>query len=111
MITDNETPANVIARAGQVLWDLHNALEEVKTFQQYLSGVALADLEDASAGLGFSAAYAQGLKSAFADGDAVRQIVETGLPPSSYPQPPAAYVYGASMYQIMGPGQAGQRGF
>lgn len=104
MITDNETPANLIARAGQVLQDWFNAMDEVQQFQEYLSGIAVADLENTAAGMGFSAAYAQGLKSAFADADAARQLIQTGLPPSSYPQPPSAYVYAASIYAIMGPG-------
>lgn len=104
MITDNETPANVIARAAQVLQNCYNSLKDVEEYQHWLAGISLADLEDATAGMGFSPQYAQALKTAFADADAARQFIETGLPPSTYPQPPSAYIYAASMFAIMGPG-------
>ena len=35
--------------------------------------------------------------------NALAQLYSTGLPPASYPQPPSAYVYGASQRQVIGP--------
>jgi hypothetical protein len=105
MITDNVTPTQFIQMATERLLALQRALKGVEEFQTYLAGISSADLQaTGTSGLSLSEAYANGVKSAFADADAVRQFWETGLPPGTYPQPPSAYVYQASAAPIIGPG-------
>jgi hypothetical protein len=112
VITDNITPVQLIAMAAQRLWEFHQALKGIEELQSLLAGISVADLQaTGSGGLGLSQQYAQGVKSAFADADAVRQIWETGLPPGTYPQPASAYPYSASAYPIMGPGTPSTRPF
>lgn len=105
MIIDNVTPSGFIAEAARRLIALRQAFEEVQEFQNYLNSVAVTDLEAASTGsppgLGFSAAYAQAVKSAFADADALRQLYQTGSLPGTYTLP---YVFEASQAPVIGAG-------
>lgn len=104
MFTDNVTAAGLIAQAQRELSALAAALTAIQHTQQWLSGLSLTDLEGtAPNGLGLSAGYAQALKSAYADADALRQIYQAGQPPSTYPQAATAYVYETSQAPVIGP--------
>jgi hypothetical protein len=78
---------------------LQAALDNITDLYGWSSTVAAGDLEN----LGMNSTDASTLLSACADANAVAQIYETGLPPSSYPQPASAYVYAATQRQVMGP--------
>ena len=92
------TAASIITVTRQKLLALRTALEGVADLYIWSSGLSAADLE----AVGFSAGDAATLQSALADADAIAQIYQTGLPPSTYPQPSSAYVYGASQRQVIG---------
>lgn len=99
MFTTGLTQAQVLASIQGKLVNLRNALDAVKDLYGWASGISAADL----VALGFSTADAPTLLSAMADANALAQIYETGLPPSTYPQPPSAYVYAATQRQVTGP--------
>lgn len=103
MIIDNVTPSGFINEAARRLMALRQAFEQVQEFQNYLAGIAVTDLEATSTasppGLGLSASYAQGVKTAFADADALRQLYQTGSLPGAYTLP---YVFESSQAPIIG---------
>jgi hypothetical protein len=87
-------------RVVAILLNVRVALQQAADLQGWAAGVSLADLEAS----GFSPADSAALLSAIADAGAVAQFYNTGLPPSTYPQPAGApYVYAASQRQVIGP--------
>lgn len=91
--------SQITGQVQQKLIALRAALDDCQALQQWSAGVPATDLE----AIGYNAADASALQSAIADAAAVAAIYTTGLPPSAYPQPPTAYVYGASQRQVIGP--------
>lgn len=75
------------------------ALEALNDLYTASSGWAQADLE----AVGFAPADAGAYLSAVSDAHAEYLIHTTGLPPSSYPQPPSDYIYAASQAAVLGP--------
>lgn len=96
---DGKTAAQVTQLVQAVLRNHRAALEQCYDLYRWSSGVAAADL----AAIGFAAADAAVLLSAIADANAEYVTYNTGLPPSSYPQPPTAYPYAASQSEVIGP--------
>jgi hypothetical protein len=98
-------------QAGQIagnavgkLVALRAALRDVNDLYAWTSSASLADLEAVPpAGPGLIAADATMILTGLADANALWQFYATGLPPASYPQPPSAYVYGASQRAVIGP--------
>jgi hypothetical protein len=99
-ISTQMTPAQVATNIQQRLLALRAALEGVEDLYGWTSGLTAADLAAAS---GYSEDDAPAVLSAVADANALAQIANTGLPPSTYPQPSTAYVYAASQRQVIGP--------
>lgn len=99
MLPPNATAATVSAYASTVLYNLRRAFNEAAELQAWVSAQSDADLNS----LFPDANYVAALKSAAADAGAEAQIHNTGLPPNTYPQPTAAYIYGASQRLIIGP--------
>lgn len=98
----NGTQFNAGVIAGNIqqrLIALRAAFDGIADMYGWTSTVAVADLVAA----GFTAADANMLLSAANDAYAEYLIRVTGLPPSTYPQPSAAYVYSASQRQVIGP--------
>lgn len=93
------TSDQVLMNAQARLIALRKALEDCADLNSWLSGQSLTDLT----GIGFSSADAQAVQSALADANALAEFYNTGLPPSTYPQPPSAYIYGSSQRAIVGP--------
>jgi len=96
----NVTAASISAEAIATCTELRGAAVRAVQLHDWLAGISDADLIAA----GFKQADLDMCKAAVADAAAVAQILNTGLPPSTYPQPPSAYVYAASMRLIIGPG-------
>lgn len=94
------TPGQILANVQQRLLNLRRALEDAADLQAWAAAISDADMATAS---GLEAADAGTLKSAIADAAALAALYETGLPPSTYPQPAQAYVYGNSQRQVIGP--------
>jgi len=97
------TSQYVINNAQARLTALRRALEDCHDFNQWLSGVTLADLEAAPVSL--DATSAQSLKNGFADADSLYQLYSTGAltsPPPGYTTP-GSYVFGASQRAVIGP--------
>jgi hypothetical protein len=94
-VTQNSVATAVIGKLGA----LSEAFSDVKELAKRMQGVVPADLQ----GIGFTPTDAASILSAVADANALAQYYDTGLPPSSYPQPPAAYVYGQSQRVVLGP--------
>lgn len=98
----NPTANNSGVIAGNVqqkLQVLRNALESCNDLFRWSSALSSADLE----AVGFSATDAQSLLTAVADANALYVLFNTGLPPSTYPQPPSAYIYATSQAVVTGP--------
>ena len=81
------------------LLELRTVLGRLRERFRWTSSVALADIE----GLGIDPVTAQSILTAVADANAFAQLYDTGMPPAAYPQPPTAYVYGASQRALIGP--------
>lgn len=95
----NLTPGQLIAAVQQGLVAVRNAMNVADDLYAWSSGVSLSDLEST----GMSPADAQAILSAIADAHAISSLYNAGLPPGTYPQPPSAYVYGASQRLVIGP--------
>jgi hypothetical protein len=78
---------------------LVNLLNQIQLEESKFSAFADSDLE----GIGISATDLPLLKAALADANAIAEILFTGLPPGTYPQPASAYIYFNSMKQLTGP--------
>lgn len=94
----NTSAGQVAGTAITRLLALRRALADAATFQAWLAAQADADLN----GIGMSEADVNMLRPAAADASALSVMYNTGLPPSTYPQPPVAYVYSASQRLIIG---------
>jgi hypothetical protein len=94
-INQGQVAANVQTR----LMALRSALEGIEELYGWFAGIGASDLET----LGFNSDDASSLLSAVNDANALAQIYSTGLPPSTYPQPPEAYVYANSQRIVIGP--------
>lgn len=90
----------VVARIQAKLMTLRNSLEDARDLQKWAAAVTQEDIEMAA---GLSAEDAATLLSAIADASALADFYDTGLPPSTYPQPASAYVYGQSQRAVIGP--------
>ena len=99
MFASQETLNGVAQQAINVLKNLRSALEDVADYYGWLSG----QTDDQLTGLGFSTSDISELRSGIADGNAFSVLYDTGLPPSTYPQPSESYVYGASQRIVIGP--------
>jgi hypothetical protein len=99
MFASQETLQSIATNAITKLKNLRDALEGVNDFNEWLVTQTEAQLT----ALGFSATDYSELTSALADANALYQFYDTGLPPSTYPQPASAYVYGASQRIVIGP--------
>ena len=95
----NINAATLSQKTVNLCAQLVNVLQSVQDLYAWASGQTTEDLE----ALGLSAGDLQFIQSAMADANAVAEILFTGLPPGTYPQPASAYVYATSMRQIMGP--------
>jgi hypothetical protein len=95
----NASVDTIVNRATQFMVNLRDTFTEIEDLDNWMVAQSDADLE----ALGFTAGDLSMLRSALADANALAQICNTGLPPGTYPQPPSAYVYAASMRQIIGP--------
>jgi hypothetical protein len=98
-VFDGITQAIVTQQVQAKLGALRDALAGVQDMHNWTAGVAGSDL----VALGFSSGGASDILSAVADANALAQIYQTGLPPGTYPQPAAAYVYEASQAAVLGP--------
>jgi hypothetical protein len=93
----SNTAASAIALAVRFRADATDAAR----LQRWLAALSDAELTAA----GWPAGDLPMLRSAVADMAAVGQIIETGQPPSTYPQvPDPPYVYENSLSAIIGPG-------
>lgn len=99
MFAGQENLTLVATQAINRLRALRDALDAIEDFQAWLTTQTTAQLT----GLGFSATDVSELQSAMADANAMNDLYNTGLPPSTYPQPTSAYVYGASQRIVIGP--------
>lgn len=95
----NVNPSAIIANAQGKLISLRKALEDCHDLFRWSSGTALTDLE----AIGFNASDAQTVLTAIADANALYVLYNTGLPPSTYPQPSSSYQYAASQSLVIGP--------
>jgi hypothetical protein len=93
------TQQAIAAQAQNRLQQLRNALISAEQYFLWLSAYAQSDL----VAVGFSAADATAILSAFADANALYQIYVTGQPPGTYPQAASSYVYAASQRVLVGP--------
>jgi hypothetical protein len=94
--SDGITVDYVNSNAQAKLAALRRALHDVADFYAWLSAYAPADLVS----LGFSAAGAQDIFSAFADANGMAQIYNTGTDSRN---PGAGYVYANSQRVVIGP--------
>jgi primosomal protein N'' len=99
VFTTGQNVQNVLQNVTQTLNQLRAALEQAQNTYKWTSGLQVSDLVT----LGFTTADAQSILSACADANALASFYNTGLPPGTYPQPPSAYIYGASVATILGP--------
>lgn len=95
----NLTAAAVAQQVQAILRNHRNALEACHDLFRWSSGLTTADLT----AIGFSTADAPVLLAAIADANAEYVLYNTGLPPSTYPQPASSYQYAASQSQVIGP--------
>lgn len=95
----NFSPGMVAQNVTQGLIVIRTAMNVAEDLYLWSSGVALADLV---AGAGLAQTDAQAIQTAIADAYALNRFYNTGLPPAGYPQPPSAYVYGASQRIVIG---------
>jgi hypothetical protein len=95
----NISIGQLVQQATSLLKSHRDILAAITNLHDWVSAQSTTDLE----GLGISAADLGALLAAIADAAAEAQIHNTGLPPSTYPQPASAYVYAASQRQIVGP--------
>lgn len=95
------TQQYIVNNAQAKLSALRNALIDCEQFNQWLITNAQADIE--ASPISMDTASTTALFSAFADAHALYSIYTTGLPPSTYPQPPSAYTYATSQRVVIGP--------
>jgi hypothetical protein len=99
MFNTGLSQAQTLTNIQVTLRTLRDAIKQVQDLYGWASGLQASDLVS----LGFSSADATAILSAINDANALAQVYNTGLPPSSYPQPPSAYVYSSSQRQVIGP--------
>ncbi len=90
------TVVSVMSSASARLQALRRALQDCQDMNEWLAGMAEADLTN----IGFAAGDADTLKSAFADAGALWQLYDQGTLPGSYTLP---YTFGTSQRQVLGP--------
>jgi hypothetical protein len=96
----NANASNISATAIAVATELRAAAVRAVQVHQWMAAISDTELLNA----GFTQSDLDMCRSAVADMSAVADILDTGLPPSTYPQPSSAYVYANSMRLIIGPG-------
>jgi hypothetical protein len=99
----NITAGAIVGTAITRLLALRTALEDIADLQASLSEVSATELDPIFTNAGMTSSDVSAVLSAVADANALTQIYNTGLPPSSYPQPPSAYPYAASQRAVIGP--------
>lgn len=91
--------STIVNRTTQFFINLRDTFESIADMEAWMSAQSDGDLE----GLGFTAGDLSMIRAALADANAIGLIFTTGLPPGTYPQPPSAYIYAASVRAIIGP--------
>lgn len=98
----NLSPQGLIAQVSNGLVVIRAGMDIADDLYAWSSGVSAGDLTSLGPNP-MSSGDANAILSAIADAHALAGLYNTGLPPGTYPQPPSAYVYGASQRIVMGP--------